>query len=80
MKWWLAHVCDVTADSLLACTAFYLQWRYSMDTVFLTESAYPWISAVASHIEQLAVPAEARRQLPMSSSQIQRRVYQSMVS
>ncbi len=47
---------------------FYLQWRYSMDTVFLTERAYPWISAVASHIEQLAVPAEGRRQLPMSSS------------
>ena len=47
---------------------FYWQWRYSMDTDFLKKRAYPWISAVAKHIEQLTVLDNGIRTLPMSSS------------
>ena len=39
-----------------------------MDREFLASRAYPWISAVARHIEQLTVFENGLRKLPMSSS------------
>jgi alpha-L-fucosidase 2 len=48
---------------------YYLHWRYSMDRDFLREKAYPWISDVARHLEQVTViDEEGFRKLPISSS------------
>ena len=48
---------------------FYWHWKYSMDTSFLRQKAYPWISEVAQHLEELSVRGEdGWRKLPLSSS------------
>ena len=48
---------------------FYLHWRYSMDSVFLKEKAYPWLTAVARHFDNIAVEGEdGLLKLPLSSS------------
>jgi hypothetical protein len=46
-----------------------LQWKYSMDTVFLRERAYPWVREVARFIGNITVINElGERHLPISSS------------
>ncbi|UCG60076.1 MAG: glycoside hydrolase N-terminal domain-containing protein [Phycisphaerales bacterium] len=53
---WLAH-------------HFYLQWRYSMDTDFLRERAYPWLREVSVFLEAVTErAADGKRILPLSSS------------
>lgn len=53
---WLAH-------------HFYLQWKYSADTLFLKERAYPWVKEVARYFENISVKgADGKRKLPLSSS------------
>lgn len=48
---------------------FYLQWKYSMDTDFLKNRAYPWIKEVAQYFENISVRGEnGERQLPLSTS------------
>jgi alpha-L-fucosidase 2 len=48
---------------------FYWQWIYSGNTNFLKERAYPWVKAVAEHIESIAIKnKEGYWQLPISSS------------
>ncbi|MEE4214789.1 MAG: glycoside hydrolase N-terminal domain-containing protein, partial [Bacteroidales bacterium] len=48
---------------------FYLHWRYSMDSLFLAEKAYPWLGAVARHFDNIAVAGvDGRLKLPLSSS------------
>jgi len=48
---------------------FYLHWRYTMDSVFLAEKAYPWISDVATFFDEFSVKDEnGMRKLPLSSS------------
>ncbi|HNX43676.1 MAG TPA: hypothetical protein PLJ84_07540 [Bacteroidales bacterium] len=67
MGGWHMYAMSPTVSCWLA-QHFYLQWRYSMDRSFLTERAYPWISAAARHIEQITEQKDGIRTLPMSSS------------
>lgn len=53
---WLAH-------------HFYLQWKYSADTDFLKEQAYPWIKEAARYFENISIKdTTGKRMLPLSSS------------
>ncbi len=49
---------------------YYLQWRYSMDRVFLRDRAYPWIREAAVFLESMTHERDSlgKRKLPMSSS------------
>jgi alpha-L-fucosidase 2 len=48
---------------------FYLHWKYSNDTVFLRERAYPYLKDVAEFYENISVKqADGKRKLPISSS------------
>ena len=48
---------------------FYLQWKYSMDTDFLSLRAYPWVKEVARYFENVSVrDKKGMRKLPLSSS------------
>jgi alpha-L-fucosidase 2 len=68
MGGWIQYSFGPTVSAWLG-HHFYLHWRYSMDTAFLHEKAYPWIRDVAMHLEQLSVRDEnGFRKLPLSSS------------
>jgi alpha-L-fucosidase 2 len=68
MGGWIQYALSPTTSCWLA-QHFYLHWRYSMDTLFLTTRAYPWLRQVARHIEDLAVDGpDGKSQLPLSSS------------
>ncbi len=68
MGGWIQYSLSPTVSAWLA-QHFYLHWRYSMDKTFLRERAYPWIRAVALHLDQLSVrDSLGRRRLPLSSS------------
>lgn len=48
---------------------FYQQWKYSADSQFLKERAYPWVKEVARYFENISVKnSDGKRQLPLSSS------------
>lgn len=48
---------------------FYLQWKYSMDSDFLSQRAYPWVKEVARFFENVSVRNDnGMRKLPLSSS------------
>lgn len=48
---------------------FYQQWKYSMDTQFLKERAYPWVKEVALFFEKISeFDRQGKRKLPLSSS------------
>ena len=48
---------------------FYQQWKYSADSVFLKEQAYPWVKEVAKYFENISLKTEGgKRELPLSSS------------
>lgn len=48
---------------------FYWQWIYSGDKQFLKNRAYPWLKAVATHIESIAIMDKSNHwKLPISSS------------
>lgn len=67
MGGWHMYAMSPTVSCWLA-QHFYWQWRYSMDSGFLVNEAYPWVSGVAQHLEQLTKPENGTRKLPMSSS------------
>lgn len=68
MGGWIQYSGSPTISSWLA-QHFYLQWRYSMDTNFLQNRAYPWIKETATFIEHITQKdAKGFRQLPISSS------------
>ena len=68
MGGWIQYSLSPTIGAWLA-QHFYLHWRYSMDTVFLRERAYPYITAVARHFDGLSVKEGGNfRRLPLSSS------------
>ena len=68
MGGWIQYSLSPTISAWLA-QHFYLHWRYSLDKTFLKERAYPWIRAVAVHLDQLSVrDSLGRRKLPLSSS------------
>ena len=48
---------------------FYLHWIYSGDKKFLIEKGYPWISDVATYLDEISVKdAKGFRKLPISAS------------
>lgn len=68
MGGWIQYAFSPTVSCWLA-QHFYLHWRFSMDTVFLRTRAYPWLSGVAQHLDELAVRhPDGMCQLPLSSS------------
>ncbi len=68
MGGWIQYSFGPTVSAWLG-HHFYLHWRYSMDTVFLKERAYPWIKEVAIFLDQLSVKGtDGLRKLPISSS------------
>lgn len=49
--------------------SFYLQWRYTMDPVFLRTRAYPFTEQIGVALESLLKPgADGKLKLPLSSS------------
>ncbi|MGL5683336.1 MAG: glycosyl hydrolase family 95 catalytic domain-containing protein [Marinifilaceae bacterium] len=67
MGGWIQYSCSPTVSAWLA-QHFYLHWKYSADTVFLKERAYPYMSAVAMHLQQLSFLRDGKRYLPLCSS------------
>lgn len=65
---WIQYSFGPTVSAWLA-HHFWLQWRYTSDTLFLKERVYPWISGVALHLDRLSVKDEnGLRKYPISSS------------
>jgi len=68
MGGWIQYSLSPTVSAWLA-QHFFLHWRYSMDREFLRKRAYPWLQAVATHLDQLSIrDAAGKRELPLSSS------------
>jgi alpha-L-fucosidase 2 len=68
MGGWIQYSLSPTVSAWLS-HHFYLHWRYSLDRTFLRERAYPWIRAVAVHLDEISVrDSLGRRKLPLSSS------------
>jgi alpha-L-fucosidase 2 len=68
MGGWIQYSFSPTMSAWLA-QHFYWHWRYSMDREFLETRAYPWIKAVATHLDELSFKgADGKRKLPLSSS------------
>lgn len=48
---------------------FYLQWKYTADTLFLKERAYPWIKEAARYFENISITDNnGKCKLPLSTS------------
>jgi alpha-L-fucosidase 2 len=68
MGGWIQYSLSPTVSAWLS-HHFYLQWRYSMDKVFLKNNAYPWIKDVSIFLEKItALDETGHRKLPISSS------------
>ncbi|WP_428331358.1 glycosyl hydrolase family 95 catalytic domain-containing protein [Mucilaginibacter sp.] len=68
MGGWIQYSLSPTVSSWLG-QHYYLQWRYSMDKVFLKNRAYPWIRDAAFFLEGITtIDAAGKRKLPISSS------------
>ncbi len=68
MGGWIQYALSPTVSAWLA-QHYYLQWKYTMDEKFLRTRAYPWVSGVAKHLEEITfINKNGFRQLPISSS------------
>ena len=68
MGGWIQYSLGPTVSAWLA-QHFYLQWRYSLDSTFLKDRAYPWIKSTAIYLEHISLKDEhGKRKLPLSSS------------
>jgi alpha-L-fucosidase 2 len=67
MGGWMQYSLSLTAGAWCA-QHFYWQWKYSMDNNFLKNRAYPYITGVASYLENVTRYSDGVRQLPLSSS------------
>ena len=68
MGGWIQYSFGPTVSAWLA-QHYYLHWRYSMDTAFLSERAYPWIKEVAIFLDHISeIDGNGLRKLPISSS------------
>lgn len=68
MGGWIQYSMSPTVSAWLS-QHFYLQWKYSADSAFLKERAYPFTKDVATFLEQLSyVDKHGIRRLPLSSS------------
>jgi alpha-L-fucosidase 2 len=67
MGGWIQYAFSPTVSAWLA-QHFYLQWKYSMDTTFLKEQAYPFVFKTALFINNISVRDGKYRRLQLSSS------------
>lgn len=68
MGGWIQYSCGPTVGAWLG-QHFYLHWKFTADTAFLKQKAWPWIRDVAMHLEQLSVIGDdGFYKLPLSSS------------
>jgi alpha-L-fucosidase 2 len=68
MGGWIQYAFGLTVSSWLS-QHFYLQWKYTLDSTFLREEAYPWVNETAEYIQNISVKDESgMRALPLSSS------------
>jgi alpha-L-fucosidase 2 len=67
MGGWIQYALSPTTSAWLA-SHFYSQWKFGMDTAFLRNQGYPFVSSVAVFLDDLSVKEERKRQLPLSSS------------
>ena len=69
MGGWIQYSLSPTVSAWIS-QHYYLQWRYSMDSVFLKNKAYPWIKSTAQFLEQISVldPETGKRKFVISSS------------
>jgi alpha-L-fucosidase 2 len=68
MGGWIQYSFGPTVSAWLS-QHFYLHWRYTLDRDFLANRAYPYISSVATFLDEFSVRDSAgMRQLPLSSS------------
>jgi alpha-L-fucosidase 2 len=67
MGGWIQYALSPTVSAWLA-QHFYLQWKYSMDTAFLKEQAYPFVYKTALFMNDISVKDAKYRRLTLSSS------------
>lgn len=68
MGGWTQYSCSPTIAAWLS-QHFYWQWKYSLDSSFLRNRAYPWIKAAAGFLENITTKdSTGYRKLPISSS------------
>lgn len=68
MGGWAQYAMSPTTSAWLS-QYFYWQWKFSGDKVFLKKKAYPWLKAVAIHLDAIAqLDENGKRKLPLSSS------------
>jgi alpha-L-fucosidase 2 len=68
MGGWIQYSFGPTVSAWLA-QHFYLHWRYTLDRKFLADRAYPYLSAVATFLDEFSVrDTNGLRKLPLSSS------------
>ncbi|TFH39234.1 MAG: hypothetical protein E4G95_01665 [Bacteroidia bacterium] len=68
MGGWIQYSLGPTVSAWLG-HHFYLQWRYTMNRIFLEERAYPWLAATARHFDNISITgSDGLRKLPISSS------------
>ena len=54
MGGWIQYSLSPTVSAWIS-QHYYLQWRYSMDKIFLKNKAYPWIKETAHFLENITV-------------------------
>ncbi len=64
---WIQYSFSPSTSAWLA-QHFYWQWKYSMDSAFLHERAYPYLHDVATFIENITYMENGLRKVPLSSS------------
>lgn len=67
MAGWIQYSLSPTVSAWLA-QHFYLHYKYSMDSQFLQEKAYPFVKNVATFLEQITIMKNGKRTLEISSS------------
>lgn len=67
MGGWIQYSLSPTVGAWCA-QYFYWQWKYSMDSAFLRNRAYPYIHEVATYLENITRLEHGIRKLPLSSS------------
>lgn len=67
MGGWIQYAMSPTVGAWCA-QHYYWQWKYAMDSIFLAEKAYPYVSAVAEYLLNITRVENGIRKLPLSSS------------
>lgn len=67
MGGWIQYALSPTVSAWTA-QHFYWQWKYSMDSKFLKEQAYPYLMEAATFLKNITYVKGGKRYLPLSSS------------